>query len=338
MESVCSYCNLVHSGVPSTGERLDHNHVETLRIPLQKWAVHIPPVSNNLPIWVVCLTLHLSIYLFHHPCSFLLHSSLMLLRMAGRHPFSITSAPGDDYISVHIQTRGDWTQELKRIFVENYFTPCVPRRAAFGELGAVEHKRFFHACILHAMSAPAPLFVCLINMNLSNALPPLGSDAVRQGCWSTAPTAPQRRTSGTTTCCSLSALGSAQRLSSASWEIFWTTSSWLMSWWYRLICSMHSSADSVLACLKLTVTLSEPFRTWRWRPAGPRTAPTAWARQRRAAATRGGHTEQAAHTSTGSQGSLDHSSGSRGWWMRSLKWTRRWCLCLSVCCFPWRCC
>ncbi|GLJ10654.1 hypothetical protein SUGI_0132520 [Cryptomeria japonica] len=32
------------------------------------------------------------------------------------HPFSITSAPGDDYISVHIRTLGDWTQELKRIF------------------------------------------------------------------------------------------------------------------------------------------------------------------------------------------------------------------------------
>ncbi|CAL4999157.1 unnamed protein product [Urochloa decumbens] len=56
------------------------------------------------------------------------------------HPFSITSAPGDDYISVHIQTRGDWTQELKRIFVENYFTPCVPRPAAFGELGTTEQK------------------------------------------------------------------------------------------------------------------------------------------------------------------------------------------------------
>lgn len=72
----------------------------------------------------------------------------------GRHPFSITSAPGDDYISVHIQTRGDWTQELKRIFVENYFTPCVPRRAAFGELGAVEHKRFFP---MHALSMPCLL-------------------------------------------------------------------------------------------------------------------------------------------------------------------------------------
>eukprot|EP01018_Ginkgo_biloba_P018554 Gb_27289 [translate_table: standard] len=34
------------------------------------------------------------------------------------HPFSITSAPGDDYLSVHIRTLGDWTTELKRIFSE----------------------------------------------------------------------------------------------------------------------------------------------------------------------------------------------------------------------------
>jgi predicted ferric reductase len=35
-----------------------------------------------------------------------------------RHPFSITSAPADAYVSVHIRTLGDWTQELKRIFSE----------------------------------------------------------------------------------------------------------------------------------------------------------------------------------------------------------------------------
>lgn len=35
-----------------------------------------------------------------------------------RHPFSITSAPGDDYLSVHIRQLGDWTQELKRVFSE----------------------------------------------------------------------------------------------------------------------------------------------------------------------------------------------------------------------------
>ncbi|KAF7837584.1 respiratory burst oxidase-like protein E [Senna tora] len=34
------------------------------------------------------------------------------------HPFSITSAPGDDYLSVHIRTAGDWTQELKLLFTE----------------------------------------------------------------------------------------------------------------------------------------------------------------------------------------------------------------------------
>lgn len=34
------------------------------------------------------------------------------------HPFSITSAPGDDYLSVHIRTLGDWTSQLKAVFSE----------------------------------------------------------------------------------------------------------------------------------------------------------------------------------------------------------------------------
>ncbi|EPS63617.1 hypothetical protein M569_11166 [Genlisea aurea] len=32
------------------------------------------------------------------------------------HPFSITSAPDDDYISIHIRQLGDWTHDLKRVF------------------------------------------------------------------------------------------------------------------------------------------------------------------------------------------------------------------------------
>nr|GMD48119.1 respiratory burst oxidase homolog protein B [Ipomoea batatas] len=32
------------------------------------------------------------------------------------HPFSITSAPGDDYLSIHIRTVGDWTSQLKTLF------------------------------------------------------------------------------------------------------------------------------------------------------------------------------------------------------------------------------
>ncbi|XP_050224916.1 respiratory burst oxidase homolog protein D [Mercurialis annua] len=34
------------------------------------------------------------------------------------HPFSITSAPADDYLSVHIRTLGDWTRQLKTVFSE----------------------------------------------------------------------------------------------------------------------------------------------------------------------------------------------------------------------------
>ncbi|XP_074560640.1 putative respiratory burst oxidase homolog protein H isoform X2 [Curcuma longa] len=32
------------------------------------------------------------------------------------HPFSITSAPGDEHLSVHIRTLGDWTTELRNLF------------------------------------------------------------------------------------------------------------------------------------------------------------------------------------------------------------------------------
>jgi hypothetical protein len=155
--------------------------------------------------WFVCLLIcsfkqpsipYLSLILLLHPphCS--------------RHPFSITSAPGDDCVSVHIQTRGDWRQELKRIFVENYFTPCMPRRTAFGELGIAEQKRSIH--IPHVFSLS---YDCL--MDYRTELWP-ASAAVPQGCSLMAPMEPQRRISGTTMSCFSSDLGLAQHHSSAS--------------------------------------------------------------------------------------------------------------------------
>ncbi|KAL3652735.1 hypothetical protein CASFOL_002416 [Castilleja foliolosa] len=41
------------------------------------------------------------------------------------HPFSITSAPGDDYLSIHIRQLGDWTHELKRVFSEACEAPLA---------------------------------------------------------------------------------------------------------------------------------------------------------------------------------------------------------------------
>ena len=42
------------------------------------------------------------------------------------HPFSITSAPDDDYLSVHIRTLGDWTKEMRNIFAK----VCEPPQQA----------------------------------------------------------------------------------------------------------------------------------------------------------------------------------------------------------------
>ncbi|KAL0537698.1 hypothetical protein IC582_026683 [Cucumis melo] len=38
-----------------------------------------------------------------------------------RHPFSITSAPKDEYLSLHIRNAGDWTEELVKRFEKVYF-------------------------------------------------------------------------------------------------------------------------------------------------------------------------------------------------------------------------
>ncbi|KAI3882157.1 hypothetical protein MKX03_024400 [Papaver bracteatum] len=39
------------------------------------------------------------------------------------HPFSITSAPAEDYLSVHIQTSGDWSRQLKNVLSKVCYPP-----------------------------------------------------------------------------------------------------------------------------------------------------------------------------------------------------------------------
>lgn len=60
-----------------------------------------------------------------------------------RHPFSLTSAPDDNYLSVHIRTVGDWTKELKRVFTEDNSSTCVIGRAKFGATGNVNQTGYF---------------------------------------------------------------------------------------------------------------------------------------------------------------------------------------------------
>ncbi|GJW53617.1 protein NDL1, partial [Tanacetum coccineum] len=47
------------------------------------------------------------------------HTLQDYFRPVSRHPFSITSVPGDKYLSVHIRTLGDWTTSLKNEFAKS---------------------------------------------------------------------------------------------------------------------------------------------------------------------------------------------------------------------------
>ncbi|KAL3692736.1 hypothetical protein R1sor_006387 [Riccia sorocarpa] len=73
------------------------------------------------------------------------------------HPFSITSAPGDAYLSVHIRTLGDWTQALRTLFQEasggKKRLKLVNNWGLSGEL--VQNVSFPKVCIDGPYGAPA---------------------------------------------------------------------------------------------------------------------------------------------------------------------------------------
>ncbi|KAK6152063.1 hypothetical protein DH2020_014698 [Rehmannia glutinosa] len=71
------------------------------------------------------------------------------------HPFSLTSAPGDNYLSVHIRTVGDWTKELKRVFTEDNSSTCVIGRAKFGAMGNVNQTGLPKLLVDGPYGAPA---------------------------------------------------------------------------------------------------------------------------------------------------------------------------------------
>uniref|UniRef100_A0ACD5U1W5 Uncharacterized protein n=1 Tax=Avena sativa TaxID=4498 RepID=A0ACD5U1W5_AVESA len=76
------------------------------------------------------------------------------------HPFSITSAPEDDYVSVHIRTVGDWTDGLKKVFLKDF--PPQPKdgkpvilRTEYDRDGAISSPSFPKVLIDGPYGAPA---------------------------------------------------------------------------------------------------------------------------------------------------------------------------------------
>ncbi|CAA2976590.1 respiratory burst oxidase homolog H isoform X2, partial [Olea europaea subsp. europaea] len=77
------------------------------------------------------------------------------------HPFSITSAPGEDCLSVHIRTLGDWTTELRTQFAKACEPQCTqPRRGNLVRMetkaySETQHSQFPQILIKGPYGAPA---------------------------------------------------------------------------------------------------------------------------------------------------------------------------------------
>ncbi|QCD91691.1 respiratory burst oxidase homolog protein A-like [Vigna unguiculata] len=101
------------------------------------------------------------------------------------HPFSITSAPGDDYLSVHIRQLGDWTQELRRVFSAACEPPvagksgllradettkkCLPKLRIDGPYGApAQDYRNYDVLLLVGLGIGATPFISILKDLLNN--------------------------------------------------------------------------------------------------------------------------------------------------------------------------
>ncbi|GAB4838081.1 hypothetical protein Ancab_027612 [Ancistrocladus abbreviatus] len=69
------------------------------------------------------------------------------------HPFSVTSAPGDNYLSIHIRIVGDWTQELKQVLTEG--TGSTIGRLNCNELDSIDQRGLPKLLVDGPYGAPA---------------------------------------------------------------------------------------------------------------------------------------------------------------------------------------
>ncbi|KAJ6830427.1 putative respiratory burst oxidase-like protein A [Iris pallida] len=119
------------------------------------------------------------------------------------HPFSITSAPGDIYLSVHIRQVGDWTTELKRIFSEACVSPvdsksCIlttdqnskkslPKLLIDGPYGApAQDYRKYDVLLLVGLGIGATPFISILK-DLLNNIVKMEEEAVAQPAFTPPP-------------------------------------------------------------------------------------------------------------------------------------------------------
>lgn len=101
-------------------KRADFTLVKAKKLQIWKRSIHVCNLPNYLNIWVVrknVISLKSQETLNYFEWQSSSHDIYIC-----RHPFSITSAPQDEDLSIHIKVAGDWTNALKEVFSKAYFT------------------------------------------------------------------------------------------------------------------------------------------------------------------------------------------------------------------------
>ncbi|KAF3324498.1 respiratory burst oxidase protein A [Carex littledalei] len=113
------------------------------------------------------------------------------------HPFSITSAPDDNYLSIHIRQLGDWTRELKRVFAEacepsvdgksgllradETTKNCLPKLLIDGPYGApAQDYKNYDVLLLVGLGIGATPFISILKDLLHNMIKMEEQDEARE--------------------------------------------------------------------------------------------------------------------------------------------------------------
>ncbi|KAK6158270.1 hypothetical protein DH2020_005584 [Rehmannia glutinosa] len=89
------------------------------------------------------------------------------------HPFSITSAPDDDFLSIHIRQLGDWTHELKRVFAEACEAPVAGKSGLLRadettKKSSAQDYRKYDVLLLVGLGIGATPFISILKDLLNN--------------------------------------------------------------------------------------------------------------------------------------------------------------------------
>ncbi|XP_068104134.1 NADPH oxidase 1 isoform X2 [Hyperolius riggenbachi] len=136
-----------------TLDSMEHNNYESCHDTFLNWQQDdghsdieciMPSFQGNEPMTVghpsKVLEIQMKMYGFKMEVGQYIFINCPLLSMLEWHPFTLTSAPEEDFFSVHVRSAGDWTEKLLQVFQEQADNP--PSLEVDGPFGTASEEVF----------------------------------------------------------------------------------------------------------------------------------------------------------------------------------------------------